>query len=52
MFWWMLVLALPGVFPVSLVWLGSLTQLIGGGTPVLTASIYSMLTDATKDEER
>lgn len=48
----MLVLAAPSVFPVSLVWLGSLTQLIGGGNPVLAASVYSMLTDATTDDER
>lgn len=51
-FWTMLVLALPDVFPVSFIWLGSLTQLIGGGTPVLSASIFSMLTDATTDDER
>lgn len=48
----MLVLALPGVFPVSLLSLGSLTQLIGGGNPVLAASVFSMVTDATTDEER
>lgn len=51
-FWSMLVLALPGIFPVSLVWLGSLTQMIGGGNPVLAASILSMLTDATGEGER
>ncbi|KAJ4405922.1 hypothetical protein N0V82_010222 [Gnomoniopsis sp. IMI 355080] len=50
--WTTLVLWFPNVFPVRLVWLESVGQLIGGGAPALMGLLFSMTTDATNEEER
>ena len=50
--WTMLVLWFQDVFPVRLLWLESIGQLIGGGNPVVIALLLSMLADATTEEER
>ncbi|KAJ4397730.1 hypothetical protein N0V93_001965 [Gnomoniopsis smithogilvyi] len=50
--WTTLVLWFRNIFPVRLVWLESVGQLIGGGTPVAMGLLFSMTTDATNEEER
>ncbi|WYZ35754.1 hypothetical protein EsH8_X_000401 [Colletotrichum jinshuiense] len=41
--WW------SNVFPIRLIWLSSLFTLIGGGPPVFSAIIFSMLTNLSSD---
>ena len=50
--WSLFVIWFSEVFPVRLVWLESVGQLIGGGNPVLIALLLSMLADASTEEER
>lgn len=50
--WTTLVLWFRNVFPVRLVWLEAVGQLIGGGVPAVMALLFSMTTDATNEEER
>ncbi|KAI1209185.1 MFS general substrate transporter [Annulohypoxylon truncatum] len=51
-FWGMMVLYFHTVFPVELIWLGSVGYAIGGGNAVLVGIILSMITDSTSEEER
>ncbi|KAI0397355.1 major facilitator superfamily transporter [Xylariaceae sp. FL0594] len=39
-------------FPLTAIWLSSTGQLVGGGNAVLGAVIFTMVTDATREEDR
>lgn len=40
------------VFPVKLIWLEAVAQLVGGGNPVAIGMLLSIIADATNEEER
>lgn len=48
----MAVLRFHDVFPVRLIWLSAVGVAIGGGTPVLLAITFSIVTDATAEKDR
>lgn len=50
--WTTAVLWFQPVFPIRMVWLESLGQLIGGGVPIFLGLVFSMITDTTNEEER
>ncbi|GJD03580.1 major facilitator superfamily transporter [Colletotrichum higginsianum] len=50
--WFLLVCAFPWIFPLNAMWFGSSLQVIGGGNLVVSAVIFSMLTDITTSENR
>ncbi|KAI2614872.1 MFS general substrate transporter [Hypoxylon sp. NC1633] len=50
-FWVMTVLYFR-MFPIELIWIGSVGSLIGGGRAVTTGILLSMATDSTTEEER
>ncbi|KAK7746086.1 hypothetical protein SLS62_009546 [Diatrype stigma] len=48
----MAVLRFHDVFPVRLIWLSAAGVAVGGGTPVLLAITFSIVTDATAEKDR
>ncbi|WQF89913.1 Putative major facilitator superfamily, MFS transporter superfamily [Colletotrichum destructivum] len=50
--WFLLVCAFPWIFPLNAMWFGSSLQVVGGGNLVVSAVIFSMLTDITTSENR
>ncbi|KAI0141636.1 major facilitator superfamily transporter [Xylariaceae sp. FL1272] len=50
--WALIVVYWRHVFPLTAIWATCLGSLIGGGNTVLLAIILSMISDATKEEER
>ncbi|KAI8961983.1 MFS general substrate transporter [Daldinia sp. FL1419] len=50
--WAMAVVYFHNVFPVELIWLGSLGNFIGGGSAVISGIVLSMIADSTTEEER
>lgn len=47
-----MVLWFRSIFPVELIWLEAVPQLIGGGNPVAIGLLLSVIADATNEEER
>lgn len=50
--WYMIVLYLWQIFPLELVWLGSLTMFIGGGSSVANAMIFTVISDVIPESGR
>ncbi|TEA19380.1 Efflux pump ustT [Colletotrichum sidae] len=50
--WFLVVCAFPSLLPLNAMWFGSSLLVIGGGNPVVSAVIFSMLTDITTPENR
>ncbi|EFQ31901.1 major facilitator superfamily transporter [Colletotrichum graminicola M1.001] len=50
--WFLLLCAFPKTFPMKALWLGPFFLLIGGGNGVLSAVVFSMISDVTTSENR
>lgn len=50
--WSFLVLWFRAVLPVRMIWLEALGTIIGGGSPVAMALLFSIISDVTNEEER
>ncbi|KAI1649890.1 MFS general substrate transporter [Daldinia loculata] len=50
--WAMTVVYFHNIFPVELIWLGSLGNFLGGGSAVISGIVLSMIADSTTEEER
>ncbi|GKT92273.1 major facilitator superfamily transporter [Colletotrichum tofieldiae] len=50
--WFLLVCAFPKTIPLKALWFGSFFMVIGGGNAVLSAVVFSMLSDVTTSENR
>ncbi|KAH9883212.1 MFS general substrate transporter [Xylariomycetidae sp. FL2044] len=50
--WQMLVIYRRDVLPLELLWLGPAGLLVGGGNAIVVGIVLSMMTDATREEER
>lgn len=48
----MTVLWFRDIFPVKLIWLEAVAQLVGGGNPVAMGMLLSIIADVTDEEER
>lgn len=48
----MTVVYFHNIFPVELIWLGSLGNFLGGGSAVISGIVLSMIADSTTEEER
>ncbi|KAF4783968.1 major facilitator superfamily transporter [Colletotrichum scovillei] len=50
--WFLVVCAFPKVIPLKALWVGPSMLLVGGGNAVLSAVVFSMLSDVTTSENR
>ncbi|KAK1585263.1 major facilitator superfamily transporter [Colletotrichum navitas] len=50
--WFLLVCAFPRTFPMKALWVGPFFLLVGGGNGVLSAVVFSMISDVTTSENR
>lgn len=50
--WAMVVLSFWQIMPLELIWLGSLSIIIGGGTSVATAMVFTVISDVIPESGR
>ncbi|OLN92740.1 Tetracycline resistance protein, class B [Colletotrichum chlorophyti] len=50
--WFIIVCSFPKTIPIQAIWFGPSTLFIGGGNPVLSAVVFSMLSDVTSSQKR